>query len=175
MPRKRSSSPTISRSKGTRTYLSRHEPLGYECPFCQLATGADTDRSEQRHIVERTSSTLTLVSPRFWPNNKGAVVVVPLEHHENLYELPDQLGAAVHSAVRRAAIALKRAYGCEGTSTRQHNEPAGGQDVWHFHVHVYPRYEGDNLYGSQLGGWLDKDEMAAYADRLRSSLPEREA
>ena len=164
---------TTSRSSGPAlTYLSRHEPPNYECPFCQLAAGQDTARSEQRHIVERTSSTLTFVSPRFWPNNKGALVVVPLEHHENLYELPDDIGAHVHAAVRRAAIAIKRAYGCDGTSTRQHNEPAGSQDVWHYHVHVFPRYAGDELYRSTLGGWLDKDEMAIYAQRLRMALTE---
>ena len=44
---------------------------------------------------------------------------------------------------------LKEALACDGTSTRQHNEPAGNQhDMWHLHVHVFPRYDGDNLYAS---------------------------
>ncbi len=41
---------------------------------------------------------------------------------------------------------MKAAYGCDGVSTRQHNEPAGNQDVWHFHLHVFPRYVDDQLY-----------------------------
>jgi histidine triad (HIT) family protein len=150
--------------------LPRHEPAGYDCPFCALARGRDTKLSDQSHIVERTDETFTVVSPRFWPNNKGHLIVVTLEHHENLYVLPDHLGAAVHRAARRAAIALKGAYECGGTSTRQHNEPAGYQDVWHYHLHVYPRYAGDNLYRSEVGGLLTKEEMTQYARRVQEHL-----
>ncbi len=49
----------------------------------------------------------------------------------------EQLGGEVTGAVQRVAVAVKTAYGCNGVSTRQHNEPAGGQDVWHLH-HVFP-------------------------------------
>jgi len=102
-----------------------HEPPGYECPFCILMAGGQTSPSQQRHIVARTPETLTLVNPRFWPNDPGSLIVVPIEHHENLYVLPDEVGAAVHRAVGEAACALRLAYGCQGTSTRQDNEPAG--------------------------------------------------
>ena len=100
------------------------------------------------HIVAPTPETLTLVNPRFWPNNPGSLIVVPIEHNENLYVLTDEVGAAVHRAVREARCALRLAYACRGTSTRQHNEPAGYQDVWHYHVHVFPRQRGDRLYSS---------------------------
>jgi len=92
------------------------------------------------------------VNPRFWPDNPGSLIVVPIEHHENLYVLADEVGAAVHRAVREARCALRLAYACRGTSTRQHNEPAGYQDVWHYHVHVFPRYRGDRLYSSHPAG-----------------------
>jgi diadenosine tetraphosphate (Ap4A) HIT family hydrolase len=52
-------------------------------------------------------------------------------------------GHAIYDLVRR--IAMRHTYGCDGISTRQHNEPAGYQDVWHFHLHVFPRYHGDVL------------------------------
>jgi histidine triad (HIT) family protein len=146
-----------------------HEPPGYECPFCLLAAGGETRLSQQRHIVARTPDTLTVVNPRFWPNNPGSLIVVPVGHHENLYVLPDEVGAAVHRAVREAACALRLAYECEGTSTRQHNEPAGYQDVWHYHVHVFPRYPDDNLCGSGPGGYQDHAAMANYAARVRAA------
>ncbi|MBV9952939.1 MAG: HIT domain-containing protein [Acidimicrobiia bacterium] len=60
-------------------------------------------------------------------------------------DLPPALGTSVQHAIRSAAIAMKAAYGCEGVSIRQHNEPAGEQDVWHYHVHVLPRWLGDEL------------------------------
>lgn len=79
-------------------------------------------------------------------NNPGAVLVIPKKHYENIYDIPDELLAEVYKVVKRIAIAVRSAYDCEGTSTRQHNEPSGNQDVWHLHVHVFPRYKDDNLY-----------------------------
>lgn len=60
-------------------------------------------------------------------------------------------------------------------STRQHNEPAGCQDVWHLHVHVFPRYDGDDLYLSEaLPGWVAFEERQVYAERLRAYFEERQ-
>jgi histidine triad (HIT) family protein len=71
---------------------------------------------------------------------------------------------------RRIAIALKEAFACDGTSTRQHNEPAGNQhDMWHLHVHVFPRYEGDNLYDSSYRE-STLDERRDLATRLQRVL-----
>ena len=66
-------------------------------------------------------------------------------HHENLYDLPDEVGHAVWDLTRQVAAAMREACDCAGISTRQHNEPAGGQDVWHLHVHVFQRYDDDRL------------------------------
>jgi histidine triad (HIT) family protein len=100
-----------------------HAPSDYQCPFCALAAGVDADR--QQDIVRRTAGAMAFVSPRWWPNNHGNLLVVPVGHYENLYELPDEAGHAVHDLVRDVAIAMRSTYGCEGVSTRQHNERAG--------------------------------------------------
>jgi histidine triad (HIT) family protein len=126
------------------------------------------------HVVERTDRTLTYVSPKWWPNNPGNLLVIPQAHHENLFSLPDELGEPLQRAVRRAALALKDAYGCDGVSTRQHNEPAGNQDVWHYHVHVFPRYVGDGLYGTR-GEWADRDAMTARAELVRAAMEKLDA
>lgn len=97
--------------------------------------------------------------------------MIPNAHHENLYDLPAEYGHAVHYAVREIAVAMRATYGCDGISTRQHNEPAGGQDAWHYHVHVFPRYHGDNLYGSNPLPWFATGEQRwPYADKLRAWL-----
>ena len=70
---------------------------------------------------------------------------------------------------KRIALALKTAYGCDGTSFRQHNEPHGDQEVWHYHLHVFPRWHGDDLYGSPHR-LTTPEERAPYAERLRRSL-----
>jgi histidine triad (HIT) family protein len=100
--------------------------------------------------VRRTAEAIAFVSPRWWPNNHGNLLVVPVRHYENLYELPAEAGHAVHDLVQEVAIAMRLTYGREGVSTRQHNERAGGQDVWRYHVHVFPRYADDELYSPRL-------------------------
>jgi histidine triad (HIT) family protein len=145
-----------------------HAPPGYRCPFCALVVGVDADR--QPDIVRRTAGAMAFISPRWWPSNHGHVLVVSARHYENLYELPDEAGHAVHDLVREVAIAIRRTYhGCQGVSTRQHNEPAGNQDAWHYHVHVFPRYAGDQLYASRpYPEFVTADQRRPYAERLRS-------
>ena len=73
-----------------------HEPDDHVCPFCRLAAGEETDRNRVADVVLDTEDVLAFVSPKWWPNNAGHVIVVP--------------------------------------------------NVWHFHVHVFPRNEGDDIY-----------------------------
>jgi histidine triad (HIT) family protein len=69
------------------------------------------------------------------------------------------------------ALAFKAVYDCDGVSTRQHNEPGGTQDVWHYHVHVFPRYTGDSLYLTQnQRRFVTPEERRPYAERLRAYL-----
>jgi len=88
-----------------------------------------------------------------------------------MYDLTPELGAQVLDAARRIALAFKAVYRCAGVSTRQHNEPAGGQEVWHYHLHVFPRYEADQLYARDgERRTVSRDERAGYAERLRRFL-----
>ena len=122
-------------------------------------------------MVWRDERTTAFISPRWWPKNHGHVLVIPNEHVENLYAIDDDLLGAVYATAKRIAIGLKEAYRCDGTSTRQHNEPAGDQDVWHVHVHVFPRYPGDRLYQRHEElRWATPAERAPYAAKLRAVL-----
>lgn len=147
-----------------------HAPEGYECPFCQVASGVDRpgQGTKQRDIVYRNQSATAFIAAKWWPNNRGHVLVVPNVHFENLYDLPGEAAAEIHRGAQRVALAMRHTYdGCSGISTRQHNEPDGHQDVWHYHLHVYPRYAGDQLYltaGSPAG----PEERAPYAEKLRT-------
>ncbi len=67
---------------------------------------------------------------------------------------------------QKISLAIKTLYDCDGISTRQHNEPAGNQDVWHYHLHVFPRYADDHLYKSQ-SAFMPAEERAEYANLLR--------
>ena len=151
--------------------MHNHEPEGYACPFCRLVAGMDTERSGQEDVVYRANGTTAFVSPKWWASNPAHVIVVPDRHVENLYDAPTNLLGAVYATAREIALALRGTYGCAGTSTRQHNEPAGGQDVWHLHAHVFPRYPGDDLDRSDaLTRWVTAEERAPYAARLHGYL-----
>jgi histidine triad (HIT) family protein len=135
------------RASATLRTMFRHAPPGYVCPFCVLVGGGETlPSNRQSDIIYRTPEVTAFVNARWWPNNHGHVLVIPNAHVENLYELSPELGAHVHEAARQVALAFKAVYCCGGVSTRQHNEPDGNQEVWHYRLHVFPRYAGDELY-----------------------------
>ena len=117
-----------------------HQPDEYRCPFCRVAAGEDLpdDYTKQADVVYRDGTATAFVSSAWWPGNPGHVLVVPNDHYENVYEIPDAALAAVQVVGKRIALALKAAYGCDGTSFRQHNEPGADQEVWHYHLHVFP-------------------------------------
>ena len=147
-----------------------HAPRDYECPFCAVVAGADNPPWVlQKDVVYRCAETTAWINGRWWPNNPGAVIVVPDRHVENIFGLDPALAAAIHATARRIAFAMKTAFSCDGISTRQHNEPGGDQEVWHYHLHVFPRYHEDNLYGSSPR-LTTAEERAPYATALRSAL-----
>jgi histidine triad (HIT) family protein len=151
--------------------MFNHAPAGYVCPFCLIVAGREEPpaATRQADVVYRDELVTAFVASDWRPNNPGHVLVVPNQHYENVYDLPFDEGAQIQSVVREVALAMKRAYGCDGVSTVQHNEPAGYQDVWHYHVHVFPRYVDDDIYRSPKQR-TTADERAPYAAKLRDAL-----
>lgn len=148
-----------------------HEPDDYSCPFCRLQQGIFDERNLPSDVVAVTERAFARIAPKWWPGNAGAVLVIPRAHVENIYALSSEDGYAVWELAQRIAVGFRSAYGCEGTSIRQHNEPAGGQDVWHLHMHVFPRYEDDDLYQRhEQSRWAAPDDREPYALKLRETL-----
>jgi histidine triad (HIT) family protein len=153
--------------------LHSHQPENYACPFCETVQGIDREDPWTKHsdIVLQTETVTAFISPRWWPNNPGNVLVVPNDHYENIYSIPDDLLHQVQSIGKRVALAMKEGYRCDGTSFRQHNEPSGNQEVWHYHLHVFPRHPGDDLYRMK-GRITSPEERKPYAETLRRYLAE---
>jgi histidine triad (HIT) family protein len=153
--------------------MHRHAPDGYVCPFCALAAGTSCKglHSVPDDIICRDQLSLAFISAHWGERNAGPVLVASVEHFENLYELPDDVGSAVFAMSKRVAIAMRRSYQCDGISIRQHNEPAGSQDVWHYHVHIIPRYASDGLNATAYTRRLTTPpERSPFAARLRTIL-----
>lgn len=153
--------------------MYNHAPENYECPFCSIVAGKDQpgEYTKQEDIIYQDEIITSWVNCRRWPNNVGNILIIPNKHYENLYDIPDDVLAHVYKLGKQAAIAMKKAYGCDGVSTRQHNEPAGSQEVWHYHLHVFPRYKNDDFYIlAEKHSMISAKDRVQYAQKLRDEL-----
>jgi histidine triad (HIT) family protein len=146
----------------------RHAPAGYECPFCHLAETLHESAPESA-IVLIEPRVFSFVPLHHYAGIRGNCLIAPRAHYENVLDIPDYLGEDFFRATRLIATAMQDAFGCEGISTRQHNGPAGNQDVWHFHLHVFPRFRDDGLYKGAPALYEAAERMHV-ANRLRHSL-----
>lgn len=154
--------------------MYNHEPTEYRCPFCEYIRRDDTPRAPVGSIVHQAGLATAFLAKSRFSRIPVNVLVVPNDHVENLYDLDARYAADLHRMTRAIALALKGVYGCDGVSTRQHNEPAGLQDVWHYHVHVTPRFPGDRLYAMQFTDF-PKAERAREAALLRAWIADQAA
>lgn len=147
--------------------MYNHEPQDYNCPFCAYVNnlGMPGEVYRDRHIM-------AFISTAMWPMNPGIVIIIPNKHIENLYDMPDALLAKIHILAKRLALAMKKGYRCDGVSIRQHNEPAGNQEVMHYHFQVLPRYTGDDLYVNHKKKTnISAAERIKFAKLMKRSLP----
>lgn len=152
--------------------MHNHEPPGYVCNFCEIVRGDDNEWNVQSDVVFRNETTCAFVNAMWWPNNHGHVLVVPTEHVENIYDVSGEVAGAIHETAKLVAMGFMETYGCDGTSTRQHNGPGGNQEVWHYHLHVFPRFLDDDLYSSARRR-TTPEERTPYASRLREWIDGR--
>ncbi|MGP4995913.1 HIT family protein [Glutamicibacter ardleyensis] len=151
---------------------SSHEPANYQCPFCELLNDQPFSQDNlcaPSDLIYRTPLVAAIMACDGFGNYGGHVMIIPTAHLEALYDLDEQTGSAIMWETKRVALAMKLAWNPAGTSTRQHNEPAGNQHVWHYHQHVFPRYADDELY-RQLRHRVSVEDRARKAVELRSAL-----
>ena len=155
--------------------MYNHEPKNYICPFCLINDGIENEKvfTKQKDIIFKNKNVIAFIASHGWPNNQGHVIITTRKHIENIYDFKSKkLYGEVFEIVRKISIVIKKAYKCEGITIRQHNEPIGGQDVWHYHVHVFPRYKNDNLnklYDSARK-LSEPKEREKYAKKLKKYL-----
>lgn len=103
------------------------------------------------------------------PRCRGHTLVIPKTAARNMLDAsPEQLAACM-TTVHKIARAAMRAFGATGVTVQQTNEPAGGQDVFHLHYHVIPRYEGVPM-GPPAGPRVSDELLDAHAAELRNAL-----
>ena len=154
--------------------MKSHAPTDYKCPICLGVCGIDNEDTllKQADLVYKDDLVSAFVNSFWIPTCEGHVIIVPNEHYENIYDLPDKVGERVFVVARKIAFAMKKAYTCDGITTMQKNEPAGGQHAFHFHFHIYPRYDGDSFDINQSKKTVlsDLKERIKYAEKLKKCL-----
>lgn len=103
------------------------------------------------------------------PQAPGHVLVVPKSPSRNLLDADPAVLAKLLPAVQRIARAVKTAFAADGVSVFQYNEAAGGQSVFHLHIHVVPRHDGVPLK-PHSGKMEDGQVLAANAEKVRAAL-----
>lgn len=119
------------------------------------------------HTVFEDEKTLVIMD--IMPRGDGHILVVPKAPSRNILDIePDDLNA-VMATVQKMARTVIKAFGADGTTIQQFSEPAGGQVVFHTHVHVIPRFDGVSLR-PHTGEMADNDILAANAEKIRAVL-----
>lgn len=119
------------------------------------------------HTVYEDEQTLAIMD--IMPRADGHVLVIPKAPCRNLLDAPAEALAAVVLTTQKLARAVKAAFGADGVTIQQFNEAAGGQVVFHLHVHVMPRHEGIALRPHT--GTMEKNEVLAdHAETIRAAL-----
>lgn len=108
------------------------------CQFCRLVK-----KEDEASIVFEDDRTMAFLDIRLV--NNGRTLVIPKVHYENIYDIPDDEYAYVYRIVKRMASAVRKGVEPEGISITQHNGRAAFQRLFHLHVHVIPRYEGQKF------------------------------
>jgi histidine triad (HIT) family protein len=103
--------------------------------------------------------------------NPGHVLVAVKAHVEDIFGLQAGQAAAVASAMVRVARAIRQAFAPHGLSVYQANGKAAGQTVFHYHVHLVPRYEGDGMALSWPVKNPSREKLEEYAAKIRASFP----
>ena len=133
------------------------------CIFCKIANGEIP--SSTVYEDEEFRAILDL-----GPASKGHTLILPKEHFRDLTELPENWCGKALFLAGRIGSAMKKELGAAGFNVVQNNGTEAGQTVFHFHVHVIPRYENGPKIVAWNPGTTVPEEQAAIAEKLKNAL-----
>jgi len=133
------------------------------CIFCKIVSGeipATTLYEDQdfRVILD------------LGPASKGHALILPKEHYANIYEIPEELAGKAMILAKKMANVLTRALKCDGFNIVQNNGEPAGQTVFHFHMHLIPRYEGDQVGLTWNPGSLTEEDKEEILSKVKAEF-----
>lgn len=124
--------------------------MSENCIFCKIANGEIPSAT----LYEDEDFRVIL---DLGPASKGHALILPKKHAANIFELPDDLAAKAIVLAKNIAATLKEGLNADGVNIVQNNGEAAGQTVFHFHMHIIPRYKGDTVNVTWKPGELTED------------------
>ncbi len=133
-----------------------------DCLFCKIVEG-----SIPSNKVYETDAVLAFLD--ITPVNEGHTLVIPKEHYENIFEIPDDLLSSIAIEIKNVAKAVQKATNAGGINLAMNNREAAGQIVPHAHFHIIPRYLAD---GQKLmhGKKYAPGRIEAVAEKIKSEI-----
>ena len=129
------------------------------CIFCKIAYGEIPSKT----LYEDDNFRVIL---DLGPATKGHALILPKEHYANLYELPEETAGEAMKLAKRMAVKMTERLGCEGFNLVQNNGDLAGQTVFHFHMHMIPRYQADG----QKIGWKPQDVTQEELEEIKKTI-----
>ena len=131
-----------------------------DCIFCKIVAG-----ELPAELVQEDEHTVSFMDLNPW--TRGHALVIPRRHSKNLYEVADEDLRHTATAAKRLAERMRDRLGCDGINLLNACEPAAWQTVFHFHIHVIPRYVDDPLRLPVHPEQATRAELSAVAAELR--------
>ncbi len=134
-----------------------------DCVFCKIVNGdipSNTiyENSEFKVIMDIS------------PATRGHVLILPKEHYKDIYDIDAETAGKLFQLAAVVARALKEVLNCDGLNILQNNGVIAGQTVFHFHMHLIPRYEGDDVTVKWEEHSMDAEEMDQLRKDIRKAL-----
>lgn len=133
------------------------------CIFCKIAAGDIPSATLYEDECFRVILDLGAAS-------KGHALILPKAHFKDVCELPEEWAAKVLPLAAKIGAAMKEALGCAGFNLVQNNGTAAGQTVFHFHMHIIPRYENGPDMVNWVPGSMSSEELAEVAELVKAKL-----
>ena len=134
-----------------------------DCIFCKIANGEIPSATVYEDSVCRVILDVN-------PANKGHALIIPKEHFDNIYSIDAETAAKIFTIATEVAKAQKAELNPDGLNILQNNGEAAGQTVFHFHMHLVPRYIKDNVTMTWIPGKADTEELSTLSKALRKRI-----
>lgn len=134
-----------------------------DCIFCKIANGEIPSKTLYEDDKFKVIFDLG-------PATRGHALIVTKEHFENVFELDNGLASEIFVLAKKLATAMKTAFDADGFNIVQNNGKLAGQSVFHFHMHLIPRYEGDNAIKFWKAGETSEEELTKLQELVRKEL-----